>query len=216
MRQLFGAKLAARMLPLDSERGAAARRLRPCHDQPGLLRDAADGLHFRQRPRGARSRARSARSRRPIETLMPRGRYPAVVAVPRAAARRRRRQRSSDEDRGALSQFGRGVRGGLSCACAPARRPDRPASDDRSRRPQTRRRLEQPRRRLPLRTVSDGARALRLDARRAGARTLPSNAPLRLARRVLTAVDRSRPQPRALAPAAVSDRGAQDARQSSR
>ena len=113
MRQLYGAKVASRMLPLRFPARRRAR-LRPRHDQPGLLSDAADGVHFRQPARGARPRA-PARGHAGLRHADPARALSRGRRVRRDAPRGRRRQRSSDEDRGALSQLGRGVRGGLPC-----------------------------------------------------------------------------------------------------
>ena len=136
MRQLYGAKVASRMLHFDSAARRRAR-LRPRHYQPGLLPDAADGLHFRQPARGARPRA-PARGRaglRHADSARPLSRH---GRVRRDAPRGRRRQRSSDEDRGALSQLGRGFRGGLSCVARTARRSDDRGYGGQPRRPRWR------------------------------------------------------------------------------
>ena len=116
MRQLFGAKIASRMLPFDSERAGArvcglATISQESYPTPRMVFTFVNG-------RAVRDRVLARAVTQAYETLIPRGRYPAVAAVRRDAPRRGRRQRSSDEDRGALSQLGRGFRDGLSCACA--------------------------------------------------------------------------------------------------
>ena len=68
----------------DAAAGFRARRragLRPCHDQPGLLSDSADGVYFRQPPRGARSRLTASglaglRHAHPARALSRRRRFP--------------------------------------------------------------------------------------------------------------------------------------------
>ena len=123
LRQLFGAKLAERMLAFDYRGGARAWGLAATSQEsfatPRMVFTFVNGRAVRDRAAGPRDRAGlpdAASARTPSG-----GR-----AVRRTARRESRRQRPSDEDRGPLSPCGRAVRAGLSCAARAARRPDRP------------------------------------------------------------------------------------------
>ena len=174
LRQLFGAE---GRLPDAPVRSRARRHSRVI----GLAATSQDSFATPRmvftfvNGRAVRDRMLQRAVAQAYQTLIPRGRHPAVAVVRRDAARRRRRQRSSDEDRGALSQlaarFSRSVYHALA----------RPAADqtdrcDRSTRPTATRRL--PTSRAPMCRLRDD---LRRHATLAPVPDAPSHAPSRRA-----------------------------------
>ena len=122
-RQVFGPKIATKMLAFDL-------------DRPGIR---AQGLAASSQESFATGRmiftfvnGRSVRDRmliRAVEQVLPDADSARTssgdAAVRRYAARRGRRQRASDENRGAISQWRRGFRRRLSCDSRPVGGPDR-------------------------------------------------------------------------------------------
>ena len=86
-RQLFGAKIASKMLPFDLARPRPSRA-RPGRHQPGILRDRQNDLHLRQRPLRSRPDADS-RNRTGLPDADPARAPSGGAAVRRHAPRRR-------------------------------------------------------------------------------------------------------------------------------
>ena len=123
VRQAFGGKLATQMLQFSLGRGGLgvsglAAMSQESFATPRMIFTFVNG-------RAVRDKLLSRAVTQAYQTLMPRGRHPAVVLFVESQARRGRRQRASDEDRSALQKFRRGVRNRLSRAARSARESDR-------------------------------------------------------------------------------------------
>ena len=122
VRQVLGPKLAAQMLAFETARDhmrvhGLATMSQESFASPRMIFTFVNG-------RSVRDKLLTRAVGQAHQTLLPRGRHPAVVLT-RPSPRGCRRQRPSNEDRSTLSHFRRGVRDGLSCPAAAALRSDR-------------------------------------------------------------------------------------------